>query len=136
MTRLIKKYKNRRLYDTETSRYIRVEDLQRYVIDGIEFRVEDSTTAKDLSNATLLQIVVEMESGATQFLSTDMLRQLIVLAQHPMNKSFKEMLGQWFQGMEKSLKTNPLVKDYQKTADFWNEQTQQLMKQWQELFKI
>ena len=44
MTRLIKKYKNRRLYDTETSQYITLEELQRYVVDGVQFSVEDSMT--------------------------------------------------------------------------------------------
>ncbi|MBA2650887.1 MAG: polyhydroxyalkanoate biosynthesis repressor PhaR [Tatlockia sp.] len=136
MTRLIKKYKNRRLYDTEKSQYVTVEDLQRYVIDGIDFRVEDSTTSKDISNATLLQIFVEMESGSTQFLSTEMLRHLITLAQHPMHKSFKDVLGQMFKGMEKTLETNPLLTDYQKTTEAWNEQMQQLMKQWQGFFKV
>ena len=90
MTRLIKKYKNRRLYDTETSQYITVDDLQRYVIDGMSFRVEDSTTKEDITTSTLLQIFVEMEAGPTKFLSPEMLRQLICLAHHPMNQSLKE----------------------------------------------
>ena len=58
MTRLIKKYKNRRLYDTEKSQYITVEELQRYVIDNIPVRVEDSASKEDITNATLLQIFV------------------------------------------------------------------------------
>lgn len=63
MTRLIKKYKNRRLYDTEISQYITVEQLQKYVVDGIDFKIEDSETGKDLTNSVLLQIIVEMEAG-------------------------------------------------------------------------
>ena len=80
MTRLIKKYKNRRLYDTEISQYITVEDLQKYVLDGLAFRVEDSVSKEDITSATLLQIFVEMEEGPTKFLSPEMLRQLICLA--------------------------------------------------------
>jgi polyhydroxyalkanoate synthesis repressor PhaR len=136
MSRLIKKYKNRRLYDTEKSQYITVEELQRYVIEGIDFRVEDSTKGNDITNATLLQIFVEMESGTTQFLSSDMLRQLITLAHHPMNKSFKDVVGQMFAGMEKTLEANPLLTDYQKVTDSMNQQMQQFMKQWQGFFKL
>lgn len=135
MVRLIKKYKNRRLYDTEKSHYITVEELQRYVIDGLPFRVEDSANNKDITSATLLQIFVEMESGATQFLSSEMLRQLIILAHHPMSKSFKNMLSQMFGGMEKSLQANPYLSDYKKATDSWAQQMQQFMQEWQGFFK-
>jgi polyhydroxyalkanoate synthesis repressor PhaR len=125
MTRLIKKYKNRRLYDTEKSQYITVEELQHYVLEGISFSVEDSTTGKDITNATLLQIVVEMESGNTQFLSAEMLRQLIVFANHPLSKSFKEGIEKMFAGMGNMLHTSPT----------WNQQMESITKQWQEFFK-
>lgn len=135
MTRLIKKYKNRRLYDTEKSQYITVEELKRYIIDGITFRVEDSVNNADITSATLLQIFVEMESGSTQFLSSEMLRQLIVLAHHPMNKSFKSMLEQLFQTMEKNMQTNPYLADYKQASDAWGLQMKQLVKQWQGFFE-
>lgn len=134
MARLIKKYKNRRLYDTEKSQYITVEELQHYVVEGLPFRVEDSSTGKDITNATLLQIFVEMEGGATQFLSPEILRQLITLANHPMNQSFKGMIEQMFATMEKSLQTNPYLHDYKKATDAWTQQMQQFFKQWQGFF--
>lgn len=131
MTRLIKKYKNRRLYDTETSQYITLEELQRYVVDGVQFKVEDSLTEKDLTNAILLQIIVEMEAGSTQFLSSDILRQIIALANHPMHASLKKMMEQMFQAMEKPLQNNP----YRQATETWNQQMQKMMQQWQNLFK-
>ncbi|HHF7372838.1 polyhydroxyalkanoate synthesis regulator DNA-binding domain-containing protein [Legionella bozemanae] len=131
MTRLIKKYKNRRLYDTETSQYITLEELQRYVVDGVQFKVEDSLTEKDLTNAILLQIIVEMEAGSTQFLSSDILRQIISLANHPMHASLKQMMEQMFQVMEKPLQNNP----YRQATETWNQQMQKMMQQWQSLFK-
>ena len=67
MARLIKKYKNRRLYDTEKSQYITVEELQSYVIEGLPFRVEDSSSGKDITNVALLQIFVEMEVARASF---------------------------------------------------------------------
>ncbi|KTD07400.1 polyhydroxyalkanoate synthesis regulator DNA-binding domain-containing protein [Legionella jamestowniensis] len=136
MARLIKKYKNRRLYDTEKSQYITVEELQRYVVEGLPFKVEDSTTGKDITNATLLQIFVEMESGATQFLSPELLRQLITFANHPMHLSFRAMLEQTFANMEKLLQSNPYLNDYKKATMLWDQQMQQFFKQWQGFFGV
>lgn len=134
MARLIKKYKNRRLYDTEKSQYITVEELQRYIIEGIPFRVKDSVTDKDITNATLLQIFVEMENGTTQFFSGEMLKQLIILANHPMSQSFKQMMEQFFGTMAKSTPNNPYFINLEQTNDAWSKQMQQMMKQWQNLF--
>ena len=93
-SRLIKKYKNRRLYDLKISKYITVDDLQHYVIDGIKFQVIDAASRKDITNLTLLQIFMEIESTHLPFLSSDMLRQLIILANHPMHQLFKSMFEQ------------------------------------------
>ena len=135
MTRLIKKYKNRRLYDTETSQYITFDDLQRYVIDGMSFRVEDSTTKEDITTSTLLQIFVEMEAGPTKFLSPEMLRQLICLAHHPMNQSLKELLGEMVATIEKQTQSTSYIKDYQQVSEAWNKQMQQIISQWQTFFR-
>lgn len=131
MTRLIKKYKNRRLYDTETSQYITVDQLQHYVVDGMAFKIEDSETGKDLTNSILLQIIVEMEAGPTQFLSPEILRQIISLANHPMHATLKTMMEQMFHSMDKPLQNNL----YQKATETWNQQMQQMMEQWQKVFK-
>lgn len=131
MSRLIKKYKNRRLYDTETSQYITIEQLQRYVVDGLPFKVEDSVTGKDLTNIILLQIIVEMEAGATQFLSSEILRQIISLANHPLHSSLKTMMEQMFQAMEPPLQNNP----YKKATETWSQQMQKMMEQWHSVFK-
>lgn len=131
MTRLIKKYKNRRLYDTETSQYITLEQLQRYVVDGVSFKIEDSESGKDLTNSILLQIIVEMEAGPTQFLSPEILRQIISLANHPMHSSLKTMMEQMFHVMDTPLQNNP----YQQASETWNQQMQQMMQHWQKLFK-
>lgn len=135
MTRLIKKYKNRRLYDMEISQYVTGDKLIKYVKDGIPFKVVDSATQEDITNATLLQIFVEMESGATQFLSPDILRQLIILAQHPMNEMFRKMLEQFFKSMGNQLQNNPYLANTQQANAFWQQQMQDLFTPWQELFK-
>ncbi|WP_419421204.1 polyhydroxyalkanoate synthesis regulator DNA-binding domain-containing protein [Legionella sp. D16C41] len=133
--RLIKKYKNRRLYDTEISQYITVEELQNYVIKGIIFRVEDSSSNQDITSATLLQILVEMESTTSQFLSADMLRQLIILARHPMNQAYKNILKELFASFESSIQKNLYLKDYQQATALWQEQFGEMFNQWQALFK-
>jgi polyhydroxyalkanoate synthesis repressor PhaR len=135
MTCLIKKYKNRRLYDTEKSQYITVQELQRYVVEGKIFKVEDAATRKDITNATLLQILVETESGTTQFLSPDILRQLIIFANHPMSQSFKMALEEVFANMTKLLQYNPYLNDFKKATSLWNQQMQQFLKQWESFLK-
>jgi polyhydroxyalkanoate synthesis repressor PhaR len=131
MTRLIKKYKNRRLYDSEKSQYITVEDLQRYVIEGLPFKVEDSVTKQDITTATLLQIFVEMEAGPTTFLSPEVLRHLICLAHHPMSQSLKMVLEQMVSAVEKQSQANV----FEQSAEALNKQMQQMLHQWQTFFR-
>jgi len=132
MTRLIKKYKNRRLYDTELSQYVTVDDVRHYVMDGIDFKVIDSATNDDLTNTTLLQIIVEMEAGPTQFLSKDLLRQIISLANHPMHQTYRAMMEHMLASIETQIGSMP---DFEKANARWNDQMQQILKQWQGFFR-
>lgn len=127
--KIIKKYKNRRLYDLAISQYITMGDLQRYIMDGIPFRVIAADNEQDLTNATLLQIFVELEGSSTQLLSADMLRQLIVLTQHPMSESFKTMFTHMLTTLTDGFQTNA----YQEFSDKW---TQQMINQWQAMLKL
>ncbi|MDX1397855.1 MAG: polyhydroxyalkanoate synthesis regulator DNA-binding domain-containing protein, partial [Oceanospirillum sp.] len=63
--RVIRKYANRRLYDTSESRYVTLEDIKLLVINKEEFRVEDSKSGEDLTRNILLQIITEQENGHT-----------------------------------------------------------------------
>lgn len=76
-TRIIKKYPNRRLYDTEQSCYITLADLRQLILDGSDVQVIDSATEEDLTRAILLQIITESESGGEPLFSSTMLTQLI-----------------------------------------------------------
>jgi polyhydroxyalkanoate synthesis repressor PhaR len=76
-TRIIKKYPNRRLYDTEDSKYITLEDVKRLVLAGVDFCVKDVKTDEDLTRNILLQIISEQEHGGEPFFSTDLLTQII-----------------------------------------------------------
>ncbi|HVI26940.1 MAG TPA: polyhydroxyalkanoate synthesis repressor PhaR [Xanthomonadaceae bacterium] len=77
MVRVIKKYPNRRLYDTQISSYITIEDVRQLIVDGIEFEVRDAKTGDDLTRQVLLQIISEHEQDGEPMLSTRMLSQLI-----------------------------------------------------------
>lgn len=76
-TRIIKKYPNRRLYDTEVSKYITLEDVRKLVLAGVDFCVKDVKTNEDLTRAILLQIIAEQEHGGEPIFSTDTLTQII-----------------------------------------------------------
>ena len=74
---VVKKYANRRLYDTRTSRYITLDDLYHMVKDGIEFVVRDAKTDEDLTRSVLTQIIFEQEAKGYNMLPTNFLRQII-----------------------------------------------------------
>jgi len=76
-TRLIKKYPNRRLYDTATSSYITLADVKKLVLEQIPFRVVDAKSSEDLTRSILLQIILEEEGAGAPMFSSDMLSQII-----------------------------------------------------------
>jgi len=76
-TRTIKKYPNRRLYDTANSGYITLADVKQMVLDGLEFRVVDAKSGDDLTRAILLQIILDEEAGGLPMFSSEMLAQMI-----------------------------------------------------------
>lgn len=76
-TRVIKKYPNRRLYDTEISSYITIEDVRQLVVEGEEFQVRDARTGDDLTRCVMLQIIAEHEQDGEPVLSTQLLSQII-----------------------------------------------------------
>ncbi len=75
--RIIKKYPNRRLYDTEISSYITIEDVRQLIVDGESFEVRDAKTGDDLTRQVLLQIITEHEQDGQPMLSTELLSQMI-----------------------------------------------------------
>ena len=75
--RLIKKYPNRRLYDTQTSTYITLADVKQLVVDQEEFQVVDAKSGDDLTRQILLQIILEEEAGGMPMFSAPMLAQVI-----------------------------------------------------------
>ena len=75
--RTLKKYPNRRLYDTQTSSYITLADVKQMVLSGEDFEVRDAKTGEDLTRGILLQIILEEESGGVPMFTTPALAQII-----------------------------------------------------------
>ena len=75
--RLIKKYPNRRLYDTETSTYITLADVKQLVLQQEEFQVLDAKSQEDLTRSILMQIILEEESGGMPMFTSPMLSHMI-----------------------------------------------------------
>ena len=96
--RILKKYPNRRLYDTTVSSYITLADVKDMVLDDIAFEVRDAKTGEDLTRSILLQIILEEETGGVPIFSAPMLSQLIRFYGHAM----QGMMGSY---LEKNLQT-------------------------------
>jgi len=92
-TRLIKKYPNRRLYDTRTSCYITLADVKELVLKHEEFRVVDAKNGEDLTRSILLQIILEEEAGGAPMFTADILAQMIRFYGNAM----QGMMGQYLE---------------------------------------
>ena len=82
--RLIKKYPNRRLYDTQTSTYVTLADIKQLVMASESFKVLDAKTDEDLTRSILLQIILEEESGGKPIFSEMVLSNIIRFYGHAM----------------------------------------------------
>ena len=76
--RIIKKYPNRRLYDTEISSYITLQDIKELVMSYVDFKVIDAKTKEDLTRCTLMQLIAEEETNGNPILTTDILKKFVL----------------------------------------------------------
>ena len=90
--RLIRKYVNRRLYDTVESRYVNLDDLRRVINAGGEIRVVDQASNRDITTTVLLQIIGEAERSGAPLLTADFLSALIRLAGRERDPGLSERL--------------------------------------------
>lgn len=92
--RIIKKYPNRRLYDTEISSYVTLEDLKKLVLERINFQVIDARTQEDLTNGTLLQIITELEQQGAPIFTKAILEHMIRFYGNAMQSTMSRFLEQ------------------------------------------
>ena len=106
-SRVIKKYPNRRLYDTEISSYITIEDVRQLIVDGEDFEVRDAKSGEDLTRCVLLQIIAEHEQDGEPMLSTQLLSQVIRFYGDPLQGfmgSYLEQSAQVFLEQQQQLR--------------------------------
>ncbi|WP_301102812.1 polyhydroxyalkanoate synthesis repressor PhaR [Propionivibrio sp.] len=96
--RLVKKYPNRRLYDTKTSAYITLSDVKGLVLALENFKVVDAKSGEDLTRSILLQIIIEEETAGVPLFTTELLSQMIRFYGHAM----EGMLGKYLETNIKS----------------------------------
>lgn len=96
MIRVVKRYGSRKLYDTEESRYVSLEEIGDWVRDGQEIRVIDTTTEEDVTAPTLMQVILEEGKRGTSVFTSDILHDLIRHGQSVVNsgvEQFQEGVG-------------------------------------------
>jgi len=98
----IKKYANRRLYDTESSSYITLEHLAAMTRAGREFKVVDARSGEDITRTVLTQIIMEQENGAQTMLPVPFLRQLIGMYGNAMGPMVPGMLEASMEALKKN----------------------------------
>ena len=97
--RLIRKYTNRRLYDTVGSRHVTLEDLRQLVVAGERLKVVDDKSGQDLTRAVLLQIISEQEQFGSPLLGSELLEMIIRFYGGPMQSLLSRYLEQAFTTM-------------------------------------
>jgi polyhydroxyalkanoate synthesis repressor PhaR len=134
--RVIKKYPNRRLYDTSESKYITLDDVRRLALDGVQFCVVDQKTGEDITRSILLQIIIEQEDGGQPIFTTDALLDIVRfygdtvrgLASNFMERSlnmFTDQQRQFQSRVNQAVKSNPL--------STMTELTQRNLQLWQDM---
>lgn len=91
-TRLIRKYPNRRLYDTHASRYITLDEIFQLVLNHTPFQIQDSRTKKNITRAILLQIIAEREENDNSIFPKNLLSLIIRLYGHPMQRDISRCI--------------------------------------------
>jgi polyhydroxyalkanoate synthesis repressor PhaR len=94
--RLIRKYANRRLYDTVGSRHVTLEDLRQLIVSGERLKIVDDKSGEDLTRAVLLQIIAEQEQFGAPVLNVDLLEMIIRFYGRPMQAMLSRYLEQSF----------------------------------------
>lgn len=118
-TIVIKKYANRRLYNTASSSYITLEDLAKMVRENVEFAVFDAKSGEDITRSILTQIIMDEEANGGQMLPVSFLRQLISMYGNSMQNmmpsyleaamaNFRENQSKVREAFDKGLQNNPI----------------------------
>ncbi len=140
-TRVIRKYANRRLYDSKESRHLTLDEVRQLVVDGEHIRVEDAKTGDDLTRSVLLQIIVEREEAGEPLLSSSLLEQLIRFYGGEMQgflANYLERSVEAFSNRHEALREqflrfvseNPVTELTRRNLALWEQMQDQLFESW------
>jgi len=108
---IIKKYENRRLYDTAASRYVNLEDVARMVREGVDVQVVDAKSGEDLTRVILTQVIMEDAKGHESGLPLELLRRMILASDHATHEFltwYLTTVTDMYQKAQSALHKNPL----------------------------
>jgi len=136
--RIIKKYPNRRVYDTHLSKYIKINDLRDMVIEGIEFKVIDTQSKEDVTRSILLQIILEQESDNNPLFTSENLQHFIRYYGNNHSDIFSTYLTQslaFFSQQQEQMGNQFTELFKQNPIDSFNQLNQKGVEMWQDLQK-
>lgn len=136
--RIIKKYPNRRLYDTVESKYITLPQVRDLIVNDVPFKVVDTQTDADITRSILLQIIIEQESDKDPLFSNENLEHFIRYYGENTGQGFSQFMEQslqFFHDQQKAIESqmkeiigaNPLA--------FWTEMGEKNLDQWNKMQK-
>lgn len=134
--RIIKKYPNRRLYDTEISSYVTLDDIKKLVLQQIPLQVIDARSQEDLTNSTLLQIITELEQQGIPIFTTAILQQIILFYGNSMQNMASHFLEQslgLFMEQQKAMQQQMTGLMDQNPMNIFKDITAKQMQMWQTL---
>ena len=134
--RTIKKYPNRRIYDTHDSKYITINDVRDMVVNGIEFKVIDTQSKKDITRSILLQIIIDQESESDPLFSTDNLQNFIRYYGENQQQGFSDFINQslsFFQQQQEQFQSNMSDIMENNPVKVWSDISKQNMEMWQQM---
>jgi len=128
--RIIKKYPNRRLYDTTISSYITLEDVKRLVVEQVVIKVIDARSQDDITHSTLLQIIIEQEESGPPLFTTPILQQMIRFYGGSMHPMFSQMFEQ---GLNLFTQQQTQLGEEKDPVNILSQIASQNISQWQQL---
>ena len=134
--RIIKKYPNRRIYDTQDSKYITLDAVREMVVQGIEFKVIDTQSKKDITRSILLQIIIEQESDSNPLFSTDNLQNFIRYYGANQGQGFSDFLNQsldFFQQQQEQFQNQMSEMMEHSPVKMWSDMSRRNMAMWQDM---
>jgi polyhydroxyalkanoate synthesis repressor PhaR len=137
--RVIKKYPNRRLYDTEKSQYVTLQQIRSLVLDEIPFIVIDRKSEADITRSILLQIIFEQESETNPLFSNDNLERFIRYYNAGAHTGFSEYIGKsmsFFQQQQLEFSKAVSGVTSHNPMSFWTDMTQKNIDSWRQMMGL